>query len=121
MNSMDKARGIERLCKACRYSWQGLRAAWRHEAAFRQELGLIAILLPAALYLGETGLEKAVLLGAALPLLVAELLNSGLEALADHADPEPNELCGRAKDLASAAVLIALIQLIVVWLLVLLA
>lgn len=101
---------------AWRYSWQGLRAAFRYEAAFRQELLLAALLLPAAWALARSPLELVVLLLPMGLVLVVELLNSAIEALADALSVEPNALLGRAKDLGSAAVWISLAILIGVWL-----
>ena len=111
--------GLARILGACRYSWAGLRAAWQHEAAFRQELACALILLPLALWLGETGLERAVLVASVLAVLVVELLNSGLEALVDLASPDFHPLAGRAKDLGSAAVSLAITNVLIVWALVL--
>lgn len=105
-----------RLFNALRYSSQGLAAALRHEAAFRQELTLAVILTPLAFWLGQTPAEILVLLGALVFVLVVELLNSALEALADTITLEHHPLIGRAKDLASAAVLLSLIFAGAVWL-----
>lgn len=112
--------GLARILGACRYSWAGLRAAWQHEAAFRQELACAIILIPLALWLGETGLERAVLLASLLGVLITELLNSGLEAIVDLASPEIHPLAGRAKDVGSAAVALAICNVLIVWALVLL-
>ena len=112
-------RGFSRIIKATIYSWQGLRAAYRHEEAFRQEVWLCLILLPLGLYLGENGVEKALLVGSALLLPLVEILNSALEAAIDRIGDEPHELSGRAKDMGSAAVAIAIAILALTWLLVL--
>lgn len=115
--SRHKSRGgLARLFHALRYSWRGLAAAWRHEAAFRQELALCAILVPAAFWLARSVPELLALLGVLLLVLVVELLNSALEALADAVTLEDDPLIGRAKDVASAAVLLALILAALVWL-----
>jgi diacylglycerol kinase (ATP) len=114
------ATGLRRLADATRYSLQGLAAAFRHEAAFRQELALAAILLPLALWLGESGAERALLAGSVLLVLVVELLNSAVEAVVDRVSAEHHELAMRAKDLGSAAVMLALVLAGVVWVLVLL-
>lgn len=111
--------GLARILGACRYSWAGLRAAWQHEAAFRQELACAIILIPLALWLGETGLERALLVASVLAVLVVELLNSGLEAIVDLASPEIHPLAGRAKDVGSAAVALAIANVLIVWALVL--
>ncbi len=112
--------GLARILGACRYSWAGLRAACQHEAAFRQELLCAVVLAPLALWLGETGLERAVLLASLVAVLVVELLNSGLEAIVDLASPDIHPLAGRAKDLGSAAVSLAIGNVLIVWALVLL-
>jgi diacylglycerol kinase (ATP) len=112
--------GLKRLLNACVYSWQGLQAAYRNEAAFRQETFLAVLLIPAGLWLGENGTERSLLVGVILIVFIVELLNSGIEAIVDRHGPELHELSGRAKDVGSAAVLIALINVCVVWALVLL-
>lgn len=90
--------------------------AWKGEAAFRQEALLTALLLPAALWLGETALQRALLIAALLLVLIVELLNSAIEALADRFGPERHPLLGNAKDMGSAAVMLALLLAGVVWL-----
>ncbi len=107
--------GLGRLFKALRYSWQGLRAAIRHEAAFRQELLLVTPLAVAAPWVARSAWELLALLGVLLAVLVVELLNSGLEALADAVSLEQRALLGRAKDLGSAAVLLTLLLAAAVW------
>ena len=114
-------KGIIRIIKASGYSWQGLCAAWRHEAAFRQELWLAAVMIPLGLYLGANGVEKALLVGSVLLVLLIEILNSAIEAVVDRFGDEQHELSGRAKDMASAAVALALALMAVVWVLVLFA
>ena len=99
---------------------QGLRAAWRHEASFRLEAGLVAVLLPLGLWLGDGALEKLALITAPLLVLSAELLNSAIEAVVDKVSPEFNELAGRAKDMGSAAVFVLLVLVVVSWTLILL-
>jgi len=113
------ATGIRRLINATRYSFEGFAAAARHEAAFRQELLLAAILLPLGLWLGENGVERALLAGSVLIVLVVELLNSAVEAAVDRISAEHHVLAKRAKDLGSAAVMLSLASAAVVWLLVL--
>ncbi|MGE3774443.1 MAG: diacylglycerol kinase [Gammaproteobacteria bacterium] len=108
-------KGFGRLWKACGYSLQGFRAAWRHEAAFRQELTIAVLLLPAAGWLARDALEFALLVATLLLVLVVELLNSGIEAIVDRVGTERHELSGRAKDLGSAAVLLSLVMAVVVW------
>jgi len=111
--------GITRIIKATRYSWQGLCAAWRHEEAFRQESWLCLLLIPLGLYLGNGGVEKALLVASVLLLPLVEIINSALEALVDRVGEEPHELSGRAKDMGSAAVALAILLMTCVWLLVL--
>lgn len=112
--------GFTRLINAAGYSWAGLRAAFRHEDAFRQETLLAAVLIPLAVYLGDSGVERALMIGAVLLVLIVELLNSALEAAADRISLERHPLIKRAKDIGSAAVLLALVQAAVVWALILL-
>lgn len=107
--------GLSRLFNALGYSRDGLAAAWKHEAAFREEVLLALIALPLALYFGETGMARALLVGSILLVLIVEILNSGLEAIVDKASPEKHELAKRAKDMGSAAVLLALVNAAVVW------
>ena len=111
--------GIRRLIKATGYSLQGLAATFRHETAFKQEVALSVVLVPLALWLGHGGLEQALLITVWLLVLMFELINSAIEAIVDRIGPELHELSGRAKDIGSAAVLVALINAAVVWLLVL--
>lgn len=111
--------GFTRLIKASRYSWQGLRAAYRNEAAFRQELWVSLVLIPAGIWLGQNGVEKALLVGTVMLLPLVEILNSSIEAVVDRIGDEQHELAGRAKDMGSAAVAIAIVLLLVVWFLVL--
>ena len=93
----DKPGGIVRIWRATRYSWQGLSAALRHEAAFRQELALAVVLAPLGLWLGANGVERALLLGSLLLVLITELLNSGIEAVVDRHGTEVHGLAGRAR------------------------
>jgi len=112
--------GLRRLFNAVGYTWDGLRAAFKHEDAFRQEVFLALLLIPLALYLGETGVERALMIAAVLGVLIVELLNSALEAAVDRISLEHHLLIKRAKDMGSAAVMIALVNAVVVWALVLL-
>lgn len=111
--------GLQRIWRAGVYSRDGLLAAFRHEAAFRQELWLVVLLLPWALWLPASGLGKALMMASLLLVLIVELLNSAVEAAIDRISTERHPLAKRAKDLGSAAVLIALVNVPVVWLLVL--
>ncbi len=115
-----RAAGLRRLIDATRYSLAGLAAAARHETAFRQELVLAAVLVPLGLWLGASGIERALLAGSVLLVLVVELLNSALETAVDRVSLEDHDLSRRAKDLGSAAVMLALVNAAIVWLLVLL-
>lgn len=112
--------GIVRLFKAIIYSWQGIKAAFRNEAAFRQELLLAMVLIPAALWIGDNGLERALMVSSVLIVLIVELLNSGIEAVVDRFGGAHHELSGRAKDIASAAVFISLANVVAVWSLIIL-
>ena len=107
--------GLERLFKAFGFSMQGLSAAFKNEAAFRQEIYLSIILIPMAFFLGDTGVESALLVSSIFLVLIMELINSGMEAVVDRFGDEQHELSGRAKDVASAAVLIALVNVLLVW------
>ena len=109
-----------RIVRAARHSLAGLRSAAVGEAAFRQELVLAAPLTPLALWLGDNGVERALMVGVLLIVLIVELVNSAIEAVVDRVGDEPHELSGRAKDLGSAAVFVSLIAVPVVWGLVLL-
>ncbi len=107
--------GLRRIWNALFYSIDGFRAAFRHEDAFRQEALLAAVLIPIAFWLGKTGMEKALLSGTVMLVLVVELLNSGIEAVVDKASPETHELAKRAKDMGSAAVLLSLLNALIIW------
>lgn len=101
--------GLNRILHAARHSAAGLGAAWKHESAFRQELLLAVPMLPAAFWLGADWIERALLAGTVLLVLIVELLNSGIEAAIDRISLERHELSGRAKDYGSAAVMLALL------------
>jgi len=111
--------GFARLVKASQYSWQGVRSAYKFEAAFRLDIWVSMILIPLGLWLGHDGIEKALLMGVVLLLPLVELLNSSIEAVVDRIGKEHHELSARAKDMGSAAVAFTLILIIVVWILVL--
>jgi len=112
-------KGLTRIIKAAGYSWQGLRDAYLHEEAFRQEMLLTVILLPVGFFLGDNGVEMALLMGSVILLPLVEILNSALEAVVDRFGEEQHELSGRAKDMGSAAVFLAIVNLVTVWVLVL--
>lgn len=116
----QQATGLRRIINATGYSWLGLKAAFKHEAAFRQEILLLVIGVPLVLYLTPDSIERALMIGSLLLILIVELFNSAIEAVVDRFGGEHHELSGRAKDIGSAAVLLALINAGVIWLLVLL-
>jgi diacylglycerol kinase (ATP) len=111
----NSASGLERLIKAFGYSMKGLRAGWRFEAAFRQETVLAVVLLPFAFWVGRDLLDYAILIATLMLVLICELFNSAVEAVVDRIGTEHHELSGRAKDLASAAVFLALVLVALVW------
>ncbi|MFV2056376.1 MAG: diacylglycerol kinase [Thiohalomonadales bacterium] len=108
--------GLRRIINAGGYSMLGLKAALRHEAAFRQECLLFFILTPMAFFVGDTPIEVILLISSLLMILIVELLNSGLEAVVDRIGSEQHELSGRAKDIGSAAVFVSLLLAGFVWL-----
>jgi len=107
--------GLDRILRATGYSMAGLRAAYTGESAFRQEVWLMVVATPAAFWLGRNWVEVALLLGSLLLLLIVELLNSGIEAAIDRISFELHELSKRAKDIASAAVFLALLLCAGIW------
>ncbi|MFA7269085.1 MAG: diacylglycerol kinase [Sterolibacterium sp.] len=107
--------GWRRIWNAFHYSLAGLRAAFRHEDAFRQEALLAVVLIPAAVFLPVSSTHKAMMIASLLLVLIAELLNSAIEATVDRVSLDDHRLSKRAKDIGSAAVLIALINVVVVW------
>ncbi|TXH36033.1 MAG: diacylglycerol kinase [Burkholderiaceae bacterium] len=107
--------GVGRIFRAMRYSAQGFQAAFLHEAAFRQELLLGLFLVPAAFWLGRSLQETCLLLASYVLVLLVELVNSAIEAVVDRFGPERHELAGRAKDLGSAAVMLAFLLLALAW------
>lgn len=107
--------GLRRVLNAAGYSWAGLAAAFKHEDAFRQELFLALLLIPLAIYLGETGIERALMIAAVLGVLIVELLNSAVEAAVDRISLDHHLLIKRAKDMGSAAVMLALMNVIITW------
>jgi len=116
----QKGRGLQRIFNAFGYSLAGFRACFEHEEAFRQELFLLVPLLPLGLWLGQDGVERALLLGSLLVVPIVELLNSAIEAIVDRVGTERHELSGRAKDIASAAVFLSIVFAVLVWGLILL-
>jgi diacylglycerol kinase (ATP) len=107
--------GVSRLVNAFGYSVDGFKAAFKHEDAFRQEVFLAIVLVPLGLYLGKTGVEKALLVAVVLLVMIVELFNSAIEAAVDHTSLERHPLAKRAKDIGSAAVFLALTIAASVW------
>jgi diacylglycerol kinase (ATP) len=121
MESPHKGKtGLTRVGNALHYSLAGLRAAFKHEDAFRQEVFLAAVLIPLALLLPASGIGHALMIAAVLLVMIVELLNSAIEATVDRVSIENHPLAKRAKDIGSAAVFVALLNVLIVWLLVLL-
>jgi len=112
---MKGKQGLERIINAAGHSMHGLQGTWRTEAAFRQECLLLCILFPLAIWLGETSVQIAILLMSCIIVLIVELLNTAIEVAIDRVGMERHELSGKAKDVASAAVLLSLIQVALVW------
>lgn len=107
--------GLQRIWNAFGYSLDGLSEAWRHENAFRQEVWLALVLIPAAFFMPVGGLGKALMVGSVLLVLVVELLNSAIEAVVDRISLEHHALAKRAKDAGSAAVMLSLVNVAAVW------
>ncbi len=107
--------GFKRVIYAAKYSWKGFKSTWKHEAAFRQEVWLFALLLPVAFWLSETLMEWIALIAVLLLVMVVELLNSAVENVVDRVGSDFHKLSGRAKDQGSAAVLIAFVIAFMVW------
>lgn len=114
VNHQKARRGLVRLWHATGYSWRGLQAGWQ-EPAFRLEVLLALVLLPLSFWLGRGWLEVAVLAGSVMLLLIVELLNTAIEAVVDRIGPQWHPLSGRAKDMGSAAVLLATLLMIGIW------
>ena len=111
---------IIRLLQATRYALAGLRDAFRSQVAVRQEVLILLVMSPVALWLGENGVERALMIGALLLILLTELLNAAIETTVDRISAEHHELSRKAKDMAAAAVLVSLVTAAVVWPLILL-
>lgn len=111
----NNAKGIRRILNAFRYSFAGFRAAWVNEEAFRQEIILAIFIFPLGLWLGETGTQRAILIGIYFIIPLTELLNTAMEAIVDRVGRERHELSGRAKDLGSAAVFLSICITLIVW------
>ena len=109
--------GIRRMWNAIFYSLDGLRAAFIHEAAFRQDVFMALLLIPLALFIGKSSTQQALMIGSVFLVLIVELVNSGIEAVTDRVSFENHALAKRAKDLGSAAVMMSLVNVAVIWLL----
>ncbi|MEJ2034472.1 MAG: diacylglycerol kinase [Deltaproteobacteria bacterium] len=112
----EKRNDILRLYRALIYSLQGIRAVFAREQAFRQEVLLALFLIPVGLIFGETMTSKALLIGSVFGVLIVEIINSAIEAVVDRIGSEHHELSGIAKDLGSAAVFLALVNMLAIWL-----
>lgn len=110
-----KLAGLTRLALSFVNSWKGFKGAFQAEEAFRQEVGLAVVLIPLGVYLGKTGVERAMLVATVLLVLIVELLNTGIETVVDRIGLERHELSGLAKDVGSMAVLFSLTTFLVVW------
>lgn len=115
VSEKPNGRGFMRIVRATVCSWQGFKAAWRHEAAFRQEALLAIALIPLGLWLGQGGVERALLAGSVLLVPIAELINSAIETVVDRIGMERHELSGRAKDMGSAVVFLACSLTVMTW------
>ena len=116
---MKKNTGLTRIIKAFGYSMQGLKSAWKNEAAFRQELILVIILLPLSFWLTDNTIERVLLIMPLFLVLIVEILNSAVEACIDRIGEEIHPLSKQAKDMASAAVWLSLLLVVVVWMMIL--
>jgi diacylglycerol kinase (ATP) len=114
-HKVDKSTGLRHLINATRNTSHGLKAAFRNESAFRQIVALNVIMIPLGLWLGTTGVERALLVGSLLLLMIVELLNSGIEAVVDRVGLERHPLSGLSKDIASAAVGVAIANVFIMW------
>ena len=108
-------RGPARMLKAAKWSIQGLVAAWLHESSFRLEVYLFVVLAPLGWWLGQTPVERVLLVGSLLMVLSIELLNSAVEAVIERYGAEFHELAGRAKDMGSAAVFVLMLNVLLTW------
>lgn len=107
--------GIQRIVNAAGYSWQGLRAAWQHEAAFRQEAIAALVAIVVACWLDVDATSRVLMIGSVVLVIIVEILNSAIEAVVDRIGQERHPLAGRAKDMGSAAVLLAILLALFVW------
>ena len=117
----NTATGLTRIVKAAGYSWKGIRAAWKNEAAFRQEAVAAMIATVIAFWLDVDAVSRVLMIGAVVLVIIVEILNSAIEAVVDRIGSEIHPLSGRAKDMGSAAVLLSIILAIFVWVTLLIA
>ncbi|MBS9439123.1 diacylglycerol kinase [Photorhabdus noenieputensis] len=111
----NQSKGLTRIIKAIVYSVKGIRATWKNEAAFRQEITLAILAIMVAFYLDIGAIERILLIGSVMLVLIMEILNSAIEAVVDRIGSEFHELSGRAKDMGSAAVFLTMILSLIVW------
>ena len=109
---------ISHIINAFRYTFAGLKSAWKNELAFRGEVVVVTIMLPLGIWLGRSAVERALLIASILLILLTELLNSALEAVVDRIGPERHELSKRAKDMGSAAAFISMVTAALVWMII---
>ncbi|SMY36526.1 Diacylglycerol kinase [Photobacterium malacitanum] len=109
------ATGLKRIINATGYSVQGLKAAWLNEAAFRQESILLVIMTIVSFFMPVTKVERLMMISSLFIVVIAELINSAIEAVVDRIGPEHHQLSGRAKDIGSAAVFVALVLVVITW------
>ncbi|MBT3178302.1 MAG: diacylglycerol kinase [Desulfobacula sp.] len=114
-----KPTGLTRIINAAGYSFAGIKTAWKYEAAFRQEIFLMAVLVPTGLYFGQTRVEKVLLISSLMVVILTEFLNSAVEAVVDRIGLEYHPMSERAKDLGSSAVFVSIAFVIIVWALIL--
>ena len=110
--------GFRRILNAAFFSFAGIKTAWQNEAAFRQECLLCVVLIPAGVWLGQNAVERALLIGSCLIVLIVELLNTAVEFVVDRVGTDHHRLSGQAKDLGSAAVFMSLVLVVVIWVLI---
>lgn len=112
-------KGLKRVINAVLFSIAGFKSTWKYEEAFRQEVVVATLLVPVALWFSESHVEKVLLIGSMILVLIVEILNSAIEAVVDRSGDEYHELAGRAKDMGSAAVMLTILLAIAVWLVIL--
>jgi diacylglycerol kinase (ATP) len=112
-------KGFKRLVNAVLFSIAGFKSTWKHEEAFRQEVVMVSVLAPIALWVTDNHIEKILLIGSMVLVLIVEILNSAIEAVVDRSGDEYHELAGRAKDMGSAAVMLTILLAVTTWLIIL--